>query len=63
MAKEFAYLKSSEINRRITLLINSYMSPEAKSRVDEGIEDVNTFSSREYNEIQTEAIERIIKEK
>jgi hypothetical protein len=60
-AKEFAYLKSSEINRRITLLVNSFSSPDPKPRLEEGVEDANTLSSREYNEVQTEAIERIIR--
>ena len=34
-AKEFAYLKSTEVNKRITLLINQFESPEAKARPSE----------------------------
>lgn len=63
VAKEFAYLKSTDINKRITLLINQFSSPEAKVRPEEGVEDLNTLSSREYRDIQTQAIEKIIKEK
>lgn len=63
VAKEFAYLKSTDINKRITLLINQFSSPEAKTRPEEGLEDMNTLSSREYRDIQTQAIEKIIREK
>jgi hypothetical protein len=30
---------------------------------EEGMEDINTLSSREYKDIQTQAIEKIIREK
>lgn len=56
VAKEFAYLKANDINRRLTLLINSFHSPDAKTRPPEGQEDLNTLSSREYRDIQTQAI-------
>lgn len=62
-AREFAYLKAADVNRRITLLVNGFASPEPKLRSEEGMEDANTLSSREYKEVQTEAIERIIREK
>lgn len=55
--KEFAYLKSTEINKRITLLINQFHSPAPKAnRQEEGYEDLNTLSSREYRDVQTQAI-------
>lgn len=44
--REFAYLKAADINRRITLLVNGFTSPEPRLRPEEGMEDVNTLSSR-----------------
>jgi hypothetical protein len=33
-------------------LVNGFSSPEPKQRPEEGVEDANTLSSREYNEVQ-----------
>jgi hypothetical protein len=64
VAKEFVYLKSTDINRRITLVINQFQSPEAKNRSpEEGMEDLNTLSSRDYRDVQNQAIEKLIREK
>ena len=64
VAKEFAYLKANDINKRITLVVNQFQSPDIKAKsIEEGLEDMNTLSSREYRDVQTQAIEKIIREK
>ncbi len=31
---EFVYLKNAEVNKKITILINNFNSPEAKRHID-----------------------------
>ena len=61
IAKEFAYLKSTEINKRLTLLINNFQSPESRTKqTEEGYSDMNTLSSRDYRELHNRALNKII---
>lgn len=36
-AQEYAYLRSSEFNRKIIIIVNSFVSPDPKLRSEEGL--------------------------
>jgi hypothetical protein len=63
-SKEFAYLKSENVNKRITLLANNFESPSGKfMSPGSGTEEIYTLSSRDYKDTQTSAYQKIISEK
>ena len=63
--KEFAYLKTKNINKRIIIHVNPPILSEEKQlrSPQSGVEDLNTLSSRDYRETQKTGFQRVIAEK
>lgn len=63
--KQFAYIKSKNFSKRITLLSSSQNIEEEKimRSPSSGMEDLHTLTSRDYRETQKAAYDRVIAEK